>query len=153
MDRQTSSHVRLFPALKHVAFGSACAFALVYLEGLLIWILSASGLSPTEGVPIVFVSGGVVLVGYMLIGLWIGSRAARFAWLAALLPSIVVTSVMLANSVFVVGRVLGERLPYYLGLYLLLGVPSLIGGLAGNLWRLFKARKAVVGAGESDEDA
>ena len=154
MDRQTErSHVRSFPALKHVAFGIACAFALAFLQGLLIRTLFASGPSPTEWASIWLVSEGVVLVVYVLIGLWIGSRAARFAWLAALFPSIVVTSALLANSAFVIGRDLGERSPYYLGLYLFFGVPSLIGGLAGHFWRLFRSRKAVVGAGGSGEDA
>ena len=135
--------LRSFPALKHVAFGIACAFALYFVQGSLMWAFR-------EDVANISVGGFLILIvlpqpiAQVLIGFWIGSRDARFAWLLAPIPSIVLASVGVPLSLLVRSRSLEELLASCLILYLTWGVPSLIGGLAGQFWRLSRHRKAVV---------
>jgi hypothetical protein len=138
VDRRTGgSYIRSFPALKHVAFGIACAFGVFFLQGNLIWAFRFS-----DGLLLlIFLPQPIVQV---FIGFWIGSRAARFAWLLAPIPSFVLASVTVPLSLLIRSRGLEELLVAYLVVILLWGVPSLVGGLAGHFWRLFRLRKAGV---------
>lgn len=123
-----------------VITGLALLWAWSLLPGLLaiLYGISRFKLSNSAEAWAVWSGLSFMFVGVIVVGAWVGARAKSGAWWLGVVPCVIAVSAL----VILEGEVPDVQMSVeYALVYLLFGIPSLIGSICGYMWHARKVKR------------